>query len=104
MYEFALTTVLLFVVVSAVRWLTSPTSPIAITDIHLALVVVGLAVGVTLLSLIRSRWGRRSGAHLNPTVSIALWLMRAFPARAVLPYAAAQLAGSFAGAALAGVV
>lgn len=95
---------LLFVVVSTVRWLMSPTSPVAITDIHLALAVVGLVVGVTLLSLIRSRWGRRSGAHLNPAVSIALWLMRAFPGRAVLPYTAAQLAGSFAGAALAGAV
>lgn len=104
LYEFALTTVLLFVVVSAVRWLMNPTSPIAITDIHPALAVVGLIVGITLLTLIRSRWGRRSGAHLNPAVSIALWLMRAFPGRAVLPYTAAQLAGSFAGAALAGAV
>jgi len=101
LYEFALTTALLFAVVTLVRWLMAPGSTLLIADVHIALWVVGVCVGAVLLLLIRSSWGRRSGAHMNPAVSVALWLMGAFPGRWVLPYAAAQLAGSLAGAGLA---
>ncbi|HEY0208173.1 MIP/aquaporin family protein [Acerihabitans sp.] len=41
-----------------------------------------------------------SGAHLNPAVTIALWLLANFEGRKVLPYILAQLAGAFCGAAL----
>lgn len=70
---------------------------------HLALApaVIGALVAVVLLGLILSPPGRRSGAHLNPAVSLALWLMCAFPGRAVVPYAVAQLCGALAGTALA---
>jgi glycerol uptake facilitator protein len=44
--------------------------------------------------------GRVSGAHLNPAVTLALAAFRGFPWGKVLPYALAQIAGAFAGAAL----
>ena len=42
-----------------------------------------------------------SGAHLNPAVTVALAVHRAFPWPKVVPYALAQLAGAFSGAAVA---
>ncbi|MTD28922.1 MIP/aquaporin family protein [Erwinia sorbitola] len=41
-----------------------------------------------------------SGAHLNPAVSVALWLFANFEGRKVVPYAIAQVAGAFCSAAL----
>lgn len=41
-----------------------------------------------------------SGAHLNPAVSIALWLFANFEGRKVVPYIIAQIAGAFCAAAL----
>lgn len=41
-----------------------------------------------------------SGAHLNPAVTIALWLFACFERRKVLPFIVAQTAGAFCAAAL----
>lgn len=45
--------------------------------------------------------GGVSGAHMNPAVTLALAVLRGFPWREVPAYVAAQVAGAFAGAALA---
>lgn len=41
-----------------------------------------------------------SGAHLNPAVTVALWLFACFERHKVLPYLFAQVAGAFCAAAL----
>lgn len=99
--EFVLTTVLLFLAVTVVRWLREPGSPLCIADLRIALVAIGAISGAILTGLILSPPGRRSGGHTNPAVTVGLWLMKAFPGRHVLPYVLAQLAGSAAGTALA---
>ncbi|MCW5982472.1 MAG: aquaporin family protein [Bryobacteraceae bacterium] len=43
---------------------------------------------------------QRSGAHINPAVTLSFALLKGFPWRKVAPYCAAQVAGAFCGAAL----
>lgn len=98
--EFALTTVLLFLAVTVVRWLRDPGSGLYIADLDAALAVIGVISGAILTGLILTPPGRRSGGHMNPAVTVALWLVDAFPGRSVVPYGIAQLAGSAAGTGL----
>lgn len=62
----------------------------------LALLANSLATGFALVALILA-FGRRSGAHFNPVVTVVLAFRREFPAREVLPYLAAQSAGALLG-------
>jgi glycerol uptake facilitator-like aquaporin len=97
-FELILTFVLLFGVVSIVRWVIGP-SPIsrAIPGIHAELWIVGATVGLLLAGLILSPPGRASGGHANPAISLAMWRFGVFPAAGVVPYAIAQLLGSMVG-------
>jgi aquaporin Z len=64
----------------------------------------GAAMGLTAVALVHSRWGKRSGAHLNPAVTLSFaWLRRIRPEDAAA-YAAAQLAGASIGVAAAWAV
>jgi aquaporin Z len=68
---------------------------IASTDVRR--VLVGIAMGITAIALIYSPWGRRSGAHLNPAVTLTfLRLGKVAPADATF-YMLAQFAGGAAG-------
>lgn len=102
--EFALTGGVLFVVVSAVRWvMTSPCSRV-LPEANLQFTVVALIIGAALALALSSPWGRYSGGHLNPAVTLGLWLTGAINGRRVLPYVAAQLTGSVSGTGLARLV
>ncbi|WP_228120376.1 MIP/aquaporin family protein [Streptomyces fagopyri] len=99
--EFVLATVLLFLAVTAVRWLRDPGSALCVAGSGAAITVIGAFSGTVLTVLVLTPAGRRSGGHMNPAVTVSLWLMGAFPGRDVLPYVLAQLAGSAAGTGLA---
>src|SRR5258706_12085549 len=53
--------------------LESPVLPLrgSIPDPFVRRAIVGLAMGLTAIGLIYSPWGRRSGAHMNPAVTLA---------------------------------
>jgi aquaporin Z len=58
---------------------------------------VALAFGLTVLTMCYAV-GHISGGHLNPAVSVGLWIGGRFPAKDLVPYVLAQLAGGIAGA------
>ena len=60
-------------------------------------VVAGLLMGATAICLVRSPWGRRSGAHMNPALTLTfLRLAKIAPWDAAF-YVAAQFLGGVAG-------
>ena len=66
----------------------------------IALLVNSIASGCGLVVLILT-FGAVSGAHLNPVVTLSETWQRNLPAALALPYVAAQVAGAFAGVAVA---
>ena len=62
------------------------------------LITWGWAIAVTMAIYVA---GGVTGAHINPSVTFALAVKGDFPWKKVLPYSGAQIAGAFAGAALA---
>lgn len=58
---------------------------------------VSLAFGLTVLTMAYAI-GHISGCHLNPAVSVGLWLGGRFDKKDLLPYIAAQVIGAIAGA------
>jgi glycerol uptake facilitator-like aquaporin len=69
-------------------------------NLALALLANTLATGAGLVALILT-FGGISGAHFNPAVTIAAASQRGIAWRDTLPYVGAQIAGAFAGVALA---
>ena len=47
--------------------------PEVIESAALRRALIGLAMGATAIALIYSPWGRRSGAHMNPAVTLTFW-------------------------------
>ena len=60
-------------------------------------VVAGIALGLTAIAIIQSPWGRRSGAHLNPAVTLTFWRLGKVKAWDAVFYTLAQVAGAAIG-------
>ncbi|MFW2852878.1 aquaporin Z [Sphingomonas sp. TX0543] len=71
----------------------------AFPAVGIGLAGVSLAFGLTVLTMAYSI-GHISGCHLNPAVTVGLWVGKRFPARDILPYIIAQLVGAIVAAAL----
>ena len=66
-------------------------------ELGIGFVGVSLAFGLTVITMAYAI-GHISGCHLNPAVSIGLWVGGRFDGKDVLPYIVAQVIGGIAGA------
>lgn len=69
----------------------------AFPGVGIGLAGVSLAFGLTVLTIAYSL-GHISGAHLNPAVSLGLWIGGRFSAKELLPYIISQILGGIAAA------
>jgi aquaporin Z len=75
----------------------------AISDPFLRRALVGLAMGATAIALVYSPLGKRSGAHMNPALTLTYWRLGKIAGRDAAGYALAQTLGGIAGVALVAV-
>jgi aquaporin Z len=89
-----------------VALLEHPASPVraAITSALLRRTLVGLAMGLTAACLIYSRWGKRSGAFMNPAMVLCFLRLGKLSMVDAVGYIAAQLVGSVGGVFMAKLV
>ncbi len=79
--------------------LQHPQSPLAgwTSSPLLQRVPMGAAMGLTLIAIIYSPLGGRSGAHMNPAVTLTFFRLGKIASADALAYVASQFAGGFAG-------
>src|SRR3954467_14352243 len=65
--------------------------------------LMGLAMGVTAVAIIYSPWGQRSGAHMNPAVTLTFFRLGKVAPRDFVGYITAQFIGAIVGIAAAAV-
>ena len=63
--------------------------------------LMGLAMGLTAVAIIYSPWGQRSGAHMNPGVTLTFFRLGKVGRPDCIGYVTAQFAGAIAGMAAA---
>jgi aquaporin Z len=72
-----------------------------LSDATLRRILIGIAMGLTAIAIIYSPLGKRSGAHLNPAVSLTFWRLGKIEGWDALFYIVAQFIGGAAGVLLA---
>ena len=83
--------------------LEHPASPLhqALPEAMTRRLLMGVAMGLTAASIIYSPWGRRSGAHMNPAVTMTFFRLGKINPPDAVAYIGAQFVGGVAGIALA---
>jgi aquaporin Z len=76
-----------------------PGSPVhqAMPNADVRRALIGVAMGVTAMGLIYCPWGKRSGAHMNPAVTLAFLRLGKIPIWDALFYIIFQFLGGLAG-------
>jgi aquaporin Z len=79
--------------------LGNPHSPVyrAIPYQFLRRILMGVAMGLTAISIFYSAWGRQSGAHMNPVVTLTFLRLKKIAWSDALFYIAAQFTGGVVG-------
>ena len=66
--------------------------------------VTGVLFAGGATAVVYSPLGQRSGAHINPAVTLAFWMLGKVPGRDVAPYIGAQVSGAFLGVGVAALL
>lgn len=76
-----------------------PSSPVrqAIHDPVLRRIVIGIAMGLTAILIIYSPWGKQSGAHINPSVTLTFFRLGKVRRDDAFFYIIAQFTGAILG-------
>lgn len=76
-----------------------PSSPVvqAVPSPFVRTLLTGLAMGLTLICIVYSPWGKRSGAHLNPVFTLTFLRLGKVAPRDAAFYMTAQFVGGLAG-------
>lgn len=83
-----------------------PSSPVntAIPDPMTRRMLIGIAMGLTAITIIYSPWGKQSGAHINPSVTLTFFRLGKVRAWDAAFYIIAQFIGAAAGVLIAHVL
>jgi aquaporin Z len=76
-----------------------PVSPLlrAIPAEFIRRLLTGLAMGLTLVAIVYSPWGKRSGAHMNPAFTLVFWRLGKVAPWDAAFYSIAQFIGGLSG-------
>jgi aquaporin Z len=79
--------------------LEHPASPLhqALPDAFFRRVLMGLAMGLTAIGIVYSRWGQQSGAHFNPAFTLTFWWLNKIRRVDAIFYIGSQFLGGAAG-------
>lgn len=82
-----------------VALLSHPDSPVArrLPEPTLQRVLTGIAMGLTATAIVYSPWGKQSGAHFNPAVTLTFWRLGKVGPWDAAFYVIAHFVGAYAG-------
>ncbi len=86
--------------------LEHPSSPVqqAIANPTMRRFMMGLAMGLTAIAIIYSPWGKQSGAHINPSITLTFFRLGKVAKWDAIFYVLAQFLGATVGATLAALI